>query len=92
MYVPHILKNKKGITTRLFDDKSITVGDEVDFLDAETNEKFATAKITKIKETTFADAMKGAKNVQGMYEQYKGYYNREIKPDTPTKYVYFELE
>ena len=90
-YVPSVLKNQKGITTRLFDDKSITAGDEADFLDAETNEKFATAKITKVEQTTFADAMKDAVDIQGMYNQYKEYYKQDVKADTPMKIIHFEL-
>ena len=90
-YVSSVLKNKKGITTRLFDDKDITVGNEVDFLDAETNEKFATAKITKVEQTTFADAMKEAADIQEMYNQYEDYYKQEVKADTPMKIIHFEL-
>lgn len=90
-YVPAVLNNKQGITTRLFDEKNISTGDVVDFLDASTNEKFATAKITKVEETTFANAMKGASDIEGMYKQYEGYYKQDVKAETPMKIIHFEL-
>ena len=90
-YVSNILESKKGITTRLFDDKNIATGDTIDFLDASTNEKFATAKITKVEETTFADAMVDAADIESMYKQYEDYYKQEVKADTPMKIIHFEL-
>lgn len=63
----------------------------VDFLNSETKEKFATGEITNIKETTFEEMVKDAVSIPGMYDQYKSYYNREIKPNDIVKWIDFEL-
>lgn len=91
MYVEYIVKLDTFTTFRLFDDKNLSVGDVVGLLDSETGEKFATAKITKIKEASFEEMIKRAADKGGMYEQYKKYYSRDIKPDDRGKYIDFEM-
>ena|SRR6185503_4167623 len=90
-FIEAIIKKDKIVTTRLFDEKNLSVGDVVDLLNSENKEKFATSKITKVWETSFEDLVKDAKDVQGMYDQYKDYYNREIKPEDKVKWIEFEL-
>lgn len=86
------IKGKDKITTsRLFDEKNLSLGDDVDFLNADTGEKFATGKITAIKETTFAEMVKDAADIQGMYQTYKFRYKREIKPEDKVKLVAFDI-
>lgn len=47
--VNKILIGEKTSTMRLFDDKDLTVGDELIFINTETGEKFGEAEITSIK-------------------------------------------
>lgn len=86
-----ILKKDKVTTTRLFDDKNLSVGDVVDFIDSGSGDKFSEAKITRIKEITFSEMVKGAANVEGMYEHYKDYYKRDISPEDKVKQIDFEI-
>ena len=46
--IPLILKGEKTITWRLFDDKNLQEEDVVRFLNSETLEEFATAKLVKV--------------------------------------------
>lgn len=90
-YLESILKKDKITTTRLFDDKDFQAGDVVDFLNWETKEKFAEAKISRVDITTFAELVKDSKDVPGMYEMYRQYYNREVKPGDQVKILHFDL-
>lgn len=91
IYAPFVAKNKKGITTRLFDEKDISAGDVLDFLVRETGEKFATAKVTAVEIKSFEESMKDAHDIQGMYDQYKSYYGKDIDPNDQMKWIYFEI-
>ena len=56
-FVKEILKGKKTVTQRLFDDKNLHKGDELDLIDRDSGESFGKAKILniekkKIKELT----------------------------------------
>lgn len=90
-YKEAIVAQDKGITMQLFDEKNISVGDIIDFLDRDTGDRFATVKVTKVYEKPFQEAIKGAKNVKGMYEQYESYYQRKIQSDTSAKFIYYEI-
>jgi hypothetical protein len=90
-YAPFIIKNKKGTTTRLFDEKNISTGDMLDFLDKETKEKFATAKVTAVEVKSFEETMKDADDIHGMYDQYKYYYGKDIDPKDEVKWIHFEI-
>lgn len=90
-YVEAISKLDKVTTTRLDDDKNLAIGDLVDFIDSETNQKFMEGKVTGIQETSFEEMTKGAADTQGMYNQYKVYYSRDIKPDDTVKWIEFEV-
>ncbi len=90
-FIDPIKNGEKTKTHRLFDDKNLAVGDILDLLDMSNGDKFATAKITDIKEQTFADMVMGSNDVLGQYEEFSIYYNREIKPTDPVKIVEFKL-
>jgi len=86
-----ILNQDKITTTRLDDDKNLSVGDIVDMINSEMSSKFATGKITDIKIRTFEQIAKGAYDVLGMYKQYGVYYNREINSADPVKVITLEM-
>ncbi len=43
-----VLAGEKDLTWRLFDDKNLSVGDEVEFFNYQTGEKFADAVLIKV--------------------------------------------
>jgi hypothetical protein len=95
----HILDNKKNTTWRLFDDKDLSVGDDVSFVVYETGQEFARAKLTNVRETTFGqltpDDWQGHDKYSSEIEMYKifsHYYNRPVNKNSPVKVIKFDLE
>lgn len=96
--VPLILSGEKTSTWRLFDDKDLTEGDIVDFIDRGSGGNFITAKLIKIIEKPLGSLTledKGGhevyENDEQMYETFKNYYQKEVTPETLVKVVFFEL-
>lgn len=96
--VPLVLSGEKDSTWRLFDDKDLRVGDEIELLVFVTLERFATATITKVMEKSFKDLT--AEDKQGheqyasdqeMYETYTRYYKTLVGPDTPVKLIWSSI-
>jgi hypothetical protein len=80
------------ITTRLFDEKNLNVGDTIDLLTKESGEKFASGKITKIQEKTFADVLADAKDPEGLHKMYEeDYYHQKIDSTTPVKFIHIDI-
>ena len=93
-----ILKDEKDITWRLFDDKDLSVDDEISFMIKETGEEFLKAKIVAVKETTFGalkeedwEGHEKFKSEKEMYETYSEYYKRDVNKDSPVKVIKFVL-
>jgi len=89
---------KKSATWRLFDDKNLSVGDEVNFVVWKTGEEFAHVKITFVKETSLGNLMEedweGHERFDSdyvMYKTYEKYYNCSVDADSPVKIIKFEL-
>lgn len=87
-----ILENKRSVDVRLFDDKNLSAGDAIDLLNADTNEVFATGMITAISESTFEETVKGVDDTAELYDMYKTYYGRDIKPTDVAKIVRIDLK
>jgi hypothetical protein len=92
-----ILSKEKTKTWRLFDDKDISVGDEITCVVKETGKTFAKICIVEVEEKTFAEII--SKDFQGhekysskkeMYDIYSGYYGKSIDKNTPLKIIRFE--
>jgi len=97
--VQQILDGTKRSTWRLFDDKDLTVGDELIFINSDTGEEFGTAKIMEVIEKTLdtvTDEDYGGHEIyasqEEMYEHYRKYYGGKVGPDTPLKIIKFEFK
>lgn len=94
-----ILSGAKTATWRLFDDKDLMVGDEIEFINIETGKVIGTGKITKLKLTTL-DSLdesdwNGHENFASeaeMYETYRGYYGHKVGPDSELKIIHFTFQ
>jgi len=93
-----ILDGTKTTTWRLFDDKNLSVGDEVICVNTQTNEEFSKIKIISVKETTLGklskDEFQGHEEFNSkkeMYETYRKYYGDKVGPETPLKVIKFEV-
>ena len=90
-FIKTILQQKQIITARLFDEKNLSVGDTLDLLNTDTGERFATAKVIRVTESSFKDMVQDAADVPGMYEMYENYYQKTIQPTDTIKYVTLEM-
>lgn len=96
--IEKILNGSKTVTWRLFDDKNLQVGDQVEFIDWESGEKFAEAEITgmrekklnEIEEKDFEGHEK-YESTEEMLRHYKKYYGEKVDMDTIIKIVEFKL-
>ncbi len=93
-----ILKGEKTTTWRIFDDKDISVNDELSLMIWETKEEFVKAKVVKIREVAFRDLTQEDfdghekfSNDKEMYETYSTYYNQPVTENTIVKIIKFKL-
>lgn len=96
--VKEIVEGRKTVTWRLFDDKDLVAGDQIELLDWETNKKFAEANITNVREKklceiteTDFEGHETYKNHDEMLQSYKNYYGDRVNLDTSVKIVAFEI-
>ncbi len=101
-FMPHlvsmVLDGEKTSTWRLFDDKDLCVGDELVLVNKDTEEQFAKALITKVREKKLKDLQDGDfeghekyESEEKMYETYRRYYGEKVNPDTIVKMIDFKL-
>ena len=96
--VKEILEGRKTTTWRLFDDKDLKVGDELEFFNAETLEKFAEAEITEIREKKLGETedsdyegQKRYNNHEEMLKHYRNIYGDKVDSDTIVKIIRFKI-
>ena len=95
--VKEILEGRKLGTWRLFDDKDLRVDDELELVDAETEETFARAKIAMLHEKKIKDLTEeefknhGYRNMSEMIVGHIKYYGNRVNPDTDVKIIEFML-
>ena len=94
-----ILKGEKTTTWRIFDDKNIAEGDKFIFINSDTGEEFAKAKITEVKETAFKylndndwDGHEKFSSPEEMYKTYSKYYKTKVTKNTIVKIIKFNIE
>lgn len=101
-FTPHlaqqILAGEKTSTWRLFDDKDLQEGDEIVFLNKETNEKFGTAIVTSLHKKTLGSLEEADwigherfSSEEEMYQAFRKYYGDQVKPDTEVKILTFRF-
>ena len=96
--VPMILSGQKTATWRMFDEKRLTAGDELSFVDRSTGKCFAQARVTAtrekpfglIDETDFGGHERYASREE-MIAVYRSYYGDRVEENTPVLIVDFEL-
>jgi len=96
--VPLILSGEKISTWRLFDDKDLWIGDELEFINKISRKNFAKAKIVSlyekklgdIKEKDFEGHEKYESNEE-MIKTLKKFYGDKVDSDTLVKIIKFEI-
>ena len=96
--VPLVLNGSKTSTWRLFDDKNLSQGDELELCEFGTNRIFAKARIVSVVEKKFSELTLSDKVGHGkfesdehMYSTYRQYYKTDVNPETRLKIINFEL-
>ncbi|OGN03341.1 MAG: hypothetical protein A2651_02555 [Candidatus Yanofskybacteria bacterium RIFCSPHIGHO2_01_FULL_42_12] len=96
-FVKEILAGRKITTWRLFDDKNLQVGDEIELIDANTGIAFKDAVIIsveekKIKDLTDEELKKHEyASRDAMIESHKNYYGDKVDLTTTVKIITFKL-
>jgi len=93
-----ILHREKITTWRLFDDKDLKIGDTLEFIDSETNQKFAEAEILEVKEKELGKVessdFEGHEKYESranMISHYRQYYGNKVTQKTIVKIIKFRL-
>ncbi|HLD17721.1 MAG TPA: ASCH domain-containing protein [Patescibacteria group bacterium] len=98
--VPLVLSGEKTSTWRLFDEKDLSVGDELTFINKATGEEFAKARVTAVREKRLGDITSEDEVKEGnerfrdatdRLRAYKGYYGDAVSDDTVVKMLKYEL-
>lgn len=96
--IPLVLSGEKNVTWRLFDEKDLTVGDQVDLINWNTQEKFGEAVIVSVREKPLGklgdEDWKGHERFpseEEMYTTYRKYYGDRVTPETSVKMIKFQL-
>jgi len=96
--VKPILTGEKYVTFRLFDEKNLSVGDEIDLINWNTKEKFGEVVIINIREKKISELDKtdfvGHEKLVSMedtYNKYRAYYGDKVDENTIVKIVHFKL-
>jgi len=96
--IPSILSREKTSSWRLYDDKDLQVGDEIEFLHFDTKEKFAEGVIVETWEKTLGTVTDSDyhghtryESEEAMYENFRKYYGDKVGPTSPVKIIKFSL-
>lgn len=96
--VEKILKGSKTSTWRLFDDKDLQIGDELEFINKDTDETFGTATITSLYVKTLGtledkdwEGHERFSSDEEMYETYRSYYGDQVGEDSEVKILSFSF-
>jgi len=97
-FIPEILSGAKNTTWRLFDDKDLGVGDEIELVDFETKNKFGEAKIVNVVEKNIEQLSQdelighGYESLNKMIASHRIYYGDRVDEKTKVKIIEFELK
>lgn len=93
-----IIRGTKTSTWRLFDDKDLQVGDQLEFVNKETMRVVGTGLITSLYTKTLSTlndqdwaGHERYASEEAMYEVYRGYYGDKVTKDTEVKIITFSF-
>lgn len=96
--VENILNQEKTTTWRLFDDKDLQVGDDIELIDWESREMFSKGRIVNVYEKKISEIedsdYKGHKkygNLQEMINGFREFYGDRVNKSTIVKIIEFKI-
>lgn len=94
-----IMSGEKTATWRLMDDKDLSTGDAIEFMNWETRQVFGTGSIAALKTKTLGtledtdwQGHERYPSEEAMYVEYKKYYGDSVNPDTEVKIIDFTFK
>lgn len=94
-----IIDGEERTTLRLFDDKNLTSGDELQFIDREKGHIFGTAIIDTVHTKTLGTLTESdwvghecCNSSEAMYTDFRKYYGDAVTPQTEVKIITFSFE
>jgi len=94
-----ILRNKKRVTRRLFDDKNLKTGDLLNLQISETGKSFAKARIVHLIEKSLGNVVESDYDGHEKYEskeemltKFKKYYGNKVDLNTLVKIIKFDIK
>ena len=96
--VKKVLNGEKTSTWRLFDDKNLASGDEVELINWNTGKSFAEAVLTEVREKKLGEVFNSNEghekyeSKEKMYEEFKKYYGDKVNSETVVKIIKFRLK
>lgn len=94
-----ILSGEKTSTWRLFDDKNLSVGDEIEFVNKQTSEMIGLAVITSMKIRTLGTLIdedwighERYGSEEEMYKAYREYYGDSVNSNSELKIIDFKFQ
>lgn len=96
--VQAILRGEKDSTWRLFDDKELSLGDELRMVNKASGKEFARASIISVLEKPLGDVVptdfdghERYPSMDAMYETFRSYYGDKVTPQSVLKIIRFRL-
>lgn len=96
--IPLVLSGEKYATWRLWDEKIIEVGDELQLLNKSTLEQFGLAVVKRVTEKPLGELMAADKEGHEVFSSdeemcatFAKYYHKPVGPETPVKIIWFGL-
>lgn len=93
-----IVRGEKDSTWRLYDDKDLSLEDELSLVNKDSGEVFARAVIVSILEKPLGEVVDADfegheqyESLEAMYAAYRGYYGDKVTPESMLKIVRFRL-
>jgi len=96
--IPLVLFGEKTYTWRLFDDKDLKIGDDLIFVNQNSGEEFAKARIISIKEKTLGEinetdfvGHEKFESREKMLKNYQKYYGEKVSWGDLVKMIEFKI-
>ena len=93
-----VLRGEKDVTWRIFDDKDLTIDDELILINRDTKEEFGKAKIISVREKKMGDIVAADydghekyESHEKMLETYRGYFGDAVTNESIVKIIEFKL-
>lgn len=97
--VPLILSGEKTVTWRLFDDKNLSVNDELEFIEKQNGILFCRAIITAVNEKMLGeinesdfDGHEKFGSYENMIKTYQKYYGDKVDENAMVKIIKFKIK